>query len=102
MARCGQKKELVLKLIGIVRQDIPVQLKKIEDGLNNANLDDITMAAHKIKGTSLNLGLPLLKEAAANLEITNKSTRAINSTTINLVEELKIQWKAVEPILASF
>jgi HPt (histidine-containing phosphotransfer) domain-containing protein len=102
MARCGQKKELVLKLIDIVRHDIPIQLEKIDHGLNSSNLEAIIQAAHKIKGSSLNLGLPLLKEAAATLEQAGKSEQSINSSTYTLAEELKFQWQTVEPILASF
>ena len=102
MARCGQKRDLVLKLIELVRQDVPVQLQKIELGLENKDFTDVVMASHKIKGTSLNLCLPKLKEAAENMENMSRSAQNITPILLEQYKKIKEEWDWVDPQLAAF
>ncbi|MFM7709792.1 MAG: ATP-binding protein [Ferruginibacter sp.] len=99
MERCGNKKELVTKLIAIVLDDIPKQLNKLSTALDQNQLDDLWKTAHKIKGTALNLHLPALKEIAATLEQKGRSSDSISPDMKQLVLDLHAEWTIVQPLL---
>lgn len=102
LSRCGNKNELVKKLINIVLEDIPNQIEKLERALHENNTVEINQVAHKIKGTSLNLGFPKLKNAAENLEKTSRISTSITETIEKLVVQLKIEWDILLPLLLEF
>jgi signal transduction histidine kinase/DNA-binding response OmpR family regulator len=99
LERCGNKKELVAKLIAIVLDDLPKQLTKLTTALDQNQLEDLWKTAHKIKGTALNLNLPALKEIAASLEQKGRNSDAISSEMKQLVDAIYAEWIIVEPLL---
>jgi len=99
LERCGNKKELVSKLIAIVLDDLPKQLDKISGAIAQNQLEDLWKTAHKIKGTGLNLNLPALKDIAATLEQTGRNSDSITEDMKQMVDALYTEWKIVEPLL---
>jgi HPt (histidine-containing phosphotransfer) domain-containing protein len=102
LIRCGNKRELVLKLINIVLLDIPKQLENLDLAVNQGNIEGMWKIAHKIKGTSLNVEFPVLKEIAASIEKIGKSAQAITPELNSLIEDLKKEWDVIQPLLSSF
>jgi HPt (histidine-containing phosphotransfer) domain-containing protein len=102
LSRCGNKNELVKKLINIVLEDIPKQIEKLDRALHEHNTVEIYQVAHKIKGTSLNLCFPMLKDAAEKLEKTSRISTSITETIEKLVVQLKNEWDILLPLLLEF
>ncbi len=102
LSRCGNKNELVKKLISIVLDDIPKQIEKLDQALKENNTVELYQVAHKIKGTSLNLGFPLLKDAAEKLEKTSRISTNITEDIQKLLLQLKKEWEELLPQLLEF
>jgi HPt (histidine-containing phosphotransfer) domain-containing protein len=102
LLRCGNKIELVKKLIGIVLVDIPAQIEKLDHAKKQQNTEEIYKVAHKIKGTSLNLGFPILKDIAEKLEKTGRNSKNINKDIQKLLLQLKTEWEVLLPLLLKF
>ncbi len=102
LIRCGNKRELVLKLVELVLLDIPRQMENLDLAVNQGDIEGMWKIAHKIKGTSLNLELPVLKEIAASIEKTGRSAQALTPELNSLVNDLKKEWNIIQPLLSSF
>ncbi|MCB9481955.1 MAG: response regulator [Desulfobacteraceae bacterium] len=63
-------------------EDIPVQIKILKDFVENQNLDEASMQAHKIKGAAANISANILKNTAYEME------KAGNDGNINLFKLL--------------
>ena len=52
-------------------------IRTIEDSINSNNLEDLAKAAHKLKGSSGNLGLENIQQLARAIEIAAKEKKDI-------------------------
>ena len=102
LSRCGNKNELVKKLLNIVLDDIPKQIEKLDQAMKEGNTEELYKVAHKIKGTSLNLGFPILKDIAEKLEKTGRVSPNINLDIQMLLVQLKKEWELLLPLLLEF
>ena len=101
LTRCGNKMELVKKLVSIVVEDIPRQIEKLDLAQKEGNTEELFKVAHKIKGTSLNMGFPHLKEIAEKLEKTGRASQILTPEMQEMVLEVKKEWNLVQPMLTT-
>ena len=89
--------EFVVELIDIYLIETPKQIASIAAAINARNSSALTIAAHTLKGSSLNLGaktlgalcLKLEELGRSNLPITaNTSTKAVEDEFQNVTVEL--------------
>jgi HPt (histidine-containing phosphotransfer) domain-containing protein len=102
LSRCGNKNELVKKLLNIVLDDIPKQIEKLDQAMKEGNTEELYKVAHKIKGTSLNLGFPILKDIAEKLEKTGRVSTNPTADLQLLLDQLKKEWELLHPLLLAF
>ena len=60
--------ELVRHLVDIFQVDAPKQLKALKKAIEQEEMDDVTQYAHRIKGSSINIGGEMLSKAAEEIE----------------------------------
>jgi len=82
MLRLMNNRELVKMALGAFFESYPDIEKKIADGLLNKNSDNISYAAHTIKGAALNIGANLITETAIQIE------KAAKEGNFDVVENL--------------
>jgi len=92
--------EFVIELVDIYLNETPTQIQTIVKALDTQNHHMLTIAAHTLKGSSLNLGAKQLGAACFKLEELGRSGIPI-SASIN-TKEIEGEFEQVKAILLTF
>jgi len=92
--------EFVIELVDIYLNETPTQIQTIVKALDTQNHHMLTIAAHTLKGSSLNLGAKQLGAACFKLEELGRSGIPI-SASIN-TKEIESEFEQVKAILLTF
>jgi HPt (histidine-containing phosphotransfer) domain-containing protein len=92
--------EFVIELIDIYLSETPIQIQTMVKALDTQNHHMLTIAAHTLKGSSLNLGAKQLGAACFRLEELGRSSVPI-SASINTIE-IESEFEQVKTILLAF
>jgi HPt (histidine-containing phosphotransfer) domain-containing protein len=92
--------EFVLELIDIYLNETPKQIQTIMAAINEQNLSSLTIAAHTLKGSSLNLGAKQLGALCFKLEGLGRSGQPIPIGTNT--KEIETEFELVKTMLLNF
>ncbi|MGD0590992.1 MAG: Hpt domain-containing protein [Bacteroidota bacterium] len=92
--------EFVTELVDIFLNETPTQIQTMVKGLDTQDHHMLTIAAHTLKGSSLNLGAKQLGAACFRLEELGRSGMPI-SANIN-TKEIESEFEQVKAILLTF
>jgi HPt (histidine-containing phosphotransfer) domain-containing protein len=92
--------EFVIELIDIYLNETPTQIQTMVKALDTQDHYMLTIAAHTLKGSSLNLGAKQLGAACFRLEELGRSGIPI-SASIN-TKEIESEFEQVKAILLTF
>jgi HPt (histidine-containing phosphotransfer) domain-containing protein len=92
--------EFVIELIDIYLSETPTQIQAMVKALDTQNHHMLTIAAHTLKGSSLNLGAKQLGAACFRLEELGRSDKPILAS-IN-TKEIESEFEQVKAILLPF
>lgn len=89
--------ELLLDLIDMFLEDGPTKVDRIVHGSQGQDLEDVTAAAHALKGSSGNLGAHHLMNLSEALQVAGRA--ADTDSVKRLVPELEVAYRAVDSAL---
>jgi HPt (histidine-containing phosphotransfer) domain-containing protein len=92
--------EFVLELIDIYLSETPKQIQTIMTAITGQNLTSLTIAAHTLKGSSLNLGAKQLGAFCFKLEGLGRSGQPIPVGTNT--REIETEFELVKTMLLDF
>ena len=92
--------EFVLELIDIYLNETPKQIQTIMAAINEQNLTSLTIVAHTLKGSSLNLGAKQLGALCFKLEGLGRSGQPIPAGTNT--KEIETEFELVKTMLLNF
>ena len=92
--------EFVIELVDIYLNETPTQIQTIVKALDTQDHHMLTIAAHTLKGSSLNLGAKQLGAACFRLEDLGRSGLPI-SASIN-TKEIESEFEQAKAILLTF
>lgn len=87
--RLGKDRELLAELVDIFVLEGPSMLHKIETALDHHDLDGLSKASHRLKGSVMQLSAPYATAKAAELETLGRNNSLIGSH--KLFQELQIE-----------
>src|SRR5260221_12699440 len=82
MERIDGDREFLRELLVIFRQDLRVNLQKSHEAIGNSDYEQISRAAHTMKGMLRNLSMAVAGETAAALETASRESRGSGSKRI--------------------
>lgn len=68
LEQLGNDPEILKEILNLFVNDVPGQVIKIREGLDDANMRDIQRAAHNLKGAAANIIAEGVRKAAAEIE----------------------------------
>jgi CheY-like chemotaxis protein len=77
--RVGGNEELLKKVIGVFMGDIPEQLEQLKQAVNDNDAALVKERAHRIKGSSANIGAQAMRELALEIEAAGRDCRLENA-----------------------
>jgi histidine phosphotransfer protein HptB len=92
--------EFVIELIDIYFNETPKQIQAIATALAAKNFPALMIAAHTLKGSSLNLGAKQLGTLCLKLEELGRAGKSIPKSTN--MEEIENEYENVKAILLAF
>jgi len=92
--------EFVLELLDIYLSETPKQIQTIAMALNMQDFHTLTISAHTLKGSSLNLGAKQLGSLCLELEELGRSGKPIPDGTTT--KEIEIEFENVKTMLLAF
>jgi HPt (histidine-containing phosphotransfer) domain-containing protein len=92
--------EFVLELIDIYIKETPEQIQKIAAALRSKDMPALVTVAHKLKGSSLNIGAVQLAAVCLKLEESGRTGKMIPSDTAE--EEIKAGFEEVKTVLLEY
>ncbi len=92
--------EFVVELIDIYINTTPTLIQTIAKALDTQDHRMLTIAAHTLKGNSLNLGAAQLGAVSFKLEELGRSNAPISAA--NSIKEIENEFEKVKEILLSF
>jgi len=92
--------EFVIELIDIYLNETPMQIQSMAEALGTRDHHKLTIAAHTLKGSSLNIGAKQLGAACFRLEELGRSGIPI-SANIN-TKEIENEFEQAKAILLTF
>lgn len=75
MQRMGNDPQLFEEMLGFFREDAPVWLRRLHQGMVNSDLAAVRFAAHSLKGQAANFGAERAVQAAAVVECAARELR---------------------------
>jgi PAS domain S-box-containing protein len=84
------EEELARKLIGIFREDIPKQVSGLRTSIEGSDAEKVSWYAHKIKGSSANIGAMSLSNIAAEMDQASRDDRL--DEVVLMLPELEKQY----------
>jgi len=92
--------EFVIELVDIYLHETPIQIQAIGKALDTQDHHMLTIAAHTLKGSSLNLGAKQLGAVCYKLEELGRSGSPISAGTHT--KEIESEFDQVKAILLTF
>jgi HPt (histidine-containing phosphotransfer) domain-containing protein len=92
--------EFVLELVDIYLNEAPTQIQTIAKALNSRDSSALSITAHTLKGSSLNLGAKQLGAACLKLEELGRSGKQIPEGTST--KEIETEFERIKAMLLSF
>jgi len=92
--------EFVIELVDIYLNETPKQIQTIITAITEQNLKSLTIAAHTLKGSSLNLGATQLGAFCFKLEGLGRSGQPIPAGTNT--KEIETEFELVKTMLLNF
>ncbi len=92
--------DFVLELIDIYIKETPAQIETIMKALNVQDSHALTIAAHTLKGSSMNLGAKQLGQLCLKLEELGRSGKSIPIGTS--IKEIENEYEQVKTMLLTF
>ncbi len=86
--KSGNDIEFFIDLLNIYLQDLPISLKEIKSAAEGCDFKKLQFSAHKIKGSSLTLGIDVISDLSHRLESKAKQEKFDNEAK-NLVSDLE-------------
>jgi HPt (histidine-containing phosphotransfer) domain-containing protein len=86
LARLGDDAEILIELIGMMREDIPVLVAAIRAAVEQADPYQLAMTAHSLKGALASLSADRAARAACALETAGRMERMDEDLVRMLVE----------------
>jgi PAS domain S-box-containing protein len=88
---------VINSLLNLALNEIPNQIIELESAFIEKNHENISSAAHRIKGSSINMRFSLMAEIAGELE--NSSHNNWNEKLEPHLSELKAEWEIIKKII---
>lgn len=88
---------VIKSLFNLALNEIPNQIIELESAFIEKNHENISTAAHRIKGSSINMRFSLMAEIAGELE--NSSHNNWNEKLEPQLSELKAEWEIIKKII---
>ena len=95
MERLDGDREFLRELLVIFRQDLRVNLQKSHEAIGNSDYEQLSRAAHTMKGMLRNLSMDVAGETAAALETASRESRGSDSK--ELLERLEKELEEILP-----
>jgi len=92
--RLDGNEDLVREIIEVFLKDIPLQMEKLKEDLQNGDTAVIQRQAHTIKGAAANINAELLRQAAWEVEMAAKEGNREKART--LVPTLKKRFEDLQ------
>ena len=73
LGRAGNDEKLLRELMGLLEESVNQGLQKIETALAAGQAQEVTVAAHSVKGAAANLAVESIREVAFRLETAGKA-----------------------------
>ncbi|MBB3167630.1 ATP-binding protein [Simiduia aestuariiviva] len=89
LKRVRQREDRLRSLIELFLRDMPARCEKIEQSVQDNNLEDIQRVAHEIKGVAGNISAKCLYKTARELELACKEKRATQPLFERLKQEMQ-------------
>ena len=89
------EESLMIELIDLYLVETSRLLEVLRQGIEGSNLDDVTMKAHSLKGSSSNLGVLRMASISERLE----HFRSGGATRLELLAEMEEEFARVSAIL---
>jgi HPt (histidine-containing phosphotransfer) domain-containing protein len=80
----GEDREFAQELIGVFLEDSYARLDQIAQAVQNKDITTLRRAAHHLRGSSANVGVPAMQTIARNIELHDHSWEELDK----LVREL--------------
>lgn len=95
--RVGGDEELLREITSIFLLEYPALLRQIQDGLSRGDTRRIELAAHSLKGSVANFGVPAAIEAAHRLEVIGRSGSIAEAPAA--IAHLVTEFQRLQPLL---
>jgi HPt (histidine-containing phosphotransfer) domain-containing protein len=92
--RMDGDRDLLREMAEILLDDVPIQLQAIKDALADDDLEQVTRAAHTLKGAVANLAARAAQQAASQLEQSARDRK-----TDHLAEDVRAVQREVARLL---
>ena len=94
----GSDKDMMLEMLNLFIEDIPSQVEKIREAVEEKDMKSLGTESHKLKPTLQYVGLNEMYELVKKLEAIGKSGEYTNEVS-NLTQELVNKTKISLPLL---
>ncbi|WP_456384630.1 Hpt domain-containing protein [Desulfolithobacter sp.] len=92
LEQTGGDEELLKELVGLFMSSSAEDLEKIKNGVATGNPEEVSKAAHSIKGASASLGIDAIRELALAMEEdARQGSISVASNRLAELEELLLQ-----------
>jgi len=88
--------DFVIELIEIYLREVPILIQEIKSSIDTQNWQGLVSSAHKLKGSSLNVGAQSLASLSMKLEEMGKNGKMENK---ELVGQLESEFGRVKEVL---
>jgi HPt (histidine-containing phosphotransfer) domain-containing protein len=78
----------LVELLDTYENDLPGMVNEIRDALENGDSSQVQFLAHKLKGSSITIGIEFIADLSKRIELSVKTNGSIVNETKKLVEEL--------------
>lgn len=92
--------DFTVEISGMYLQDAPLQIEAIEEAMRGKKSDALIQSAHKLKGSSLNIGAACMGSICLRLEQMGRSGMPFEETGV--LQELKIEFAVVRTFLEAY
>jgi HPt (histidine-containing phosphotransfer) domain-containing protein len=93
-------RDFAVEICGMYIQDTPEQIEVIAAALEKKDSAALTQSAHKLKGSSLNIGAAYFGSICLQLEQMGKSGMPLQET--GAIQELKTEFEVVRGVLQEY